>query len=123
MPQWSQTQDDKQNIEVVKNDGLQRTGMYDQKIKNYKKGNLDELETGTRLVDIDWIIKHQFLDPVVKKSDDFQNISTTKGIEMKNFIRQVIKYDGKNSLPHRYCFTNGSDYRYRSHVALSLIHI
>jgi len=37
VPQWSQTQDNKQNIEVVKNDGLQRTGMYDQKIKNYKE--------------------------------------------------------------------------------------
>ena len=37
VPQWSQTQDDKQNIEVVKDDGVERTGMYDQKIKNYKE--------------------------------------------------------------------------------------
>jgi|TARA_Y100000310_G_scaffold142621_1_gene142132 MoaA/NifB/PqqE/SkfB family radical SAM enzyme len=37
VPQWSQTQDDKQNIEVVENDGVERTGMYDQKIKNYKE--------------------------------------------------------------------------------------
>ena len=59
---------------------------------------MDELETGTKLVDIDWIIKHQFLDPIVKKSDDFQNISTTKGIEMKNFIRQVAKYDPSGDL-------------------------
>ena len=66
--------------------------------ENYRKGNLDELETGTKLVDMDWIIKHQFLDPIVKKSDDFQNISTTKGIEMKNFIRQVAKYDPSGDL-------------------------
>ena len=37
VPQWSQTQDDKQNIEVVKDDRVQRTGMYDQKIMNYKE--------------------------------------------------------------------------------------
>ena len=37
VPQWSQTQEDKQNIDVVKDDDLQRTGMYDQKIKNYKE--------------------------------------------------------------------------------------
>ena len=37
VPQWSQTQEDKQNLEVVKDDGIQRKGMYDQKIKNYKE--------------------------------------------------------------------------------------
>ena len=66
--------------------------------ENYKKGNLGELETGTRLVNIDWILKNQFLDPIVKKSDDFQSISMTKAIEMKNFIRQVAKYDPSGDL-------------------------
>jgi len=66
--------------------------------ENYKKGNLNELETGTKLVDIDWIIEHQFLNPIVKESNDFQTISMTKGIEMKNFIRQVAKYDPSGDL-------------------------
>ena len=66
--------------------------------ENYKKGNLNELETGTKSVDIDWIIEHQFLNPIVKESDDFQTISMTNGIEMKNFIRQVAKYDPSGDL-------------------------
>ena len=37
VPQWSQTQDNKQNIGIIKDDGVERTGMYDQKIKNYKE--------------------------------------------------------------------------------------
>jgi len=64
--------------------------------KNTKDGNLDELEKGN--FNIDWLIKHQFLDSIVKKSDDFQSISTTKGIEMKNFIRQVTKYEPSGDL-------------------------
>jgi len=64
--------------------------------KNTKDGNLDEIEKGN--FDIDWLIEHQFLDSIVKKSDDFQSISTTKGIEMKNFIRQVTKYDPSGDL-------------------------
>ena len=64
--------------------------------KNFKDGNLDEIEKGN--FDIDWLIEHQFLDSIVKKSDDFQSISTTKGIEMKNFIRQVAKYDPSGDL-------------------------
>ena len=66
--------------------------------ENFRKGNLDDLEPSSKLVDIDWIIKHQFLDPIVKKDDDFQNISTTKTIEMKNYIRQVAKYDPSGDL-------------------------
>ena len=66
--------------------------------KNTKDGNFDELEPRTKLVDLDWILKNQFLDPIVKKSDDFQSISMTKGIEMKNFIRQVAKYDPSGDL-------------------------
>ena len=66
--------------------------------ENFRKGNLDDLEPSSKLVDIDWIIKHQFLDPIVKKDDDFQNISTTKTIEMKNYIRQVAKYDPTGDL-------------------------
>ena len=64
--------------------------------KNTKDGNLDEIEKGN--FDIDWLIEHQFLDSIVKKSDDFQSISTTKGIEMKNFIRQVTRYDPSGDL-------------------------
>jgi superfamily I DNA/RNA helicase len=64
--------------------------------ENYLKGNLDKLEKGN--FNIDWLIKHQFLNPIVKKSDDFQTISMTKGIEMKNFIRQVAKYDPSGDL-------------------------
>ena len=64
--------------------------------KNTKDGNLDEIEKGN--FDIDWLIEHQFLDSIVKKSDDFQSISTTKGIEMKNFIRQVTKYEPSGDL-------------------------
>ena len=38
VPQWSQTQEDKQNIDVVNDEEeVQRLGMYDQKIKNYKE--------------------------------------------------------------------------------------
>ena len=66
--------------------------------ENFRKGNLDDLEPSSKLVDIDWIIKHQFLDPIVKKNDDFQSISTTKTIEMKNYIRQVAKYDPSGDL-------------------------
>ena len=64
--------------------------------KNTKDGNLDEVEKGN--FNIDWLIEHQFLDSIVKKSSDFQNISTTKEIEMKNFIRQVTKYDPSGNL-------------------------
>ena len=64
--------------------------------KNTKDGNLDEIEKGN--FDIDWLIKHQFLDSIVKKSNDFQSMSRTKGIEMKNFIRQVAKYDPSGDL-------------------------
>lgn len=64
--------------------------------KNYSDGNLDKLEKGN--FDIDWLIKHQFLNSIVKNSNDFQNISTTKGIEMKNFIRGVVKYDPSGDL-------------------------
>ena len=64
--------------------------------KNTQDGNLDEIEKGN--FNIDWLIEHQFLDSTVKKSDDFQSISMTKGIEMKNFIRQVAKYDPAGNL-------------------------
>ena len=37
VPQWSQTQDDKQNIDVVDEKEFEKTGMYDQKIKYYKE--------------------------------------------------------------------------------------
>ena len=65
--------------------------------KNTQDGNLDEIEKGN--FNIDWLIKHQFLDPIVKKSDDFQNISKTKEIEMKNFIRNVVKNDPSGEKP------------------------
>ena len=64
--------------------------------KTYLDGNLDKLEKGN--FNIDWLIKHQFLDPIVKGSNDFQDISITKSIEMKNFIRNVIKYDPSGDL-------------------------
>jgi len=38
VPQWSQTQEEKQNINIINNGkDIKRTGMYDQKIKNYKE--------------------------------------------------------------------------------------
>ena len=64
--------------------------------KNTQEGNLDEIEKGN--FNLDWLIKHQFLKAIVKKSDDFQNINITKGIEMKNFIRNVVKYDPSGDL-------------------------
>ena len=64
--------------------------------KNYSEENLEKI-VGS--YDIEWLIKHQFLNPIVKKSDDFQNIkklskiSYISTIEMKNFIRRVVEYD------------------------------
>ena len=71
------------------------------------KGNLDKLDKGSVKYDIEWLIKHQFLNPLVKKSDDFQIIqnvskldkpSYISTIEMKNFIRNVVKYDPSDNL-------------------------
>ena len=65
--------------------------------KNYSEENLEKIDKGHH--DIEWLIKHQFLNPIVKNSDDFQNIreinkiSYITTIEMKNFIRNVVKYD------------------------------
>ena len=64
--------------------------------KNYSEENLEKI-VGS--YDIEWLIKHQFLNPIVKKSDDFQNIkkinksSYISTIEMKNFVRRVVEYD------------------------------
>jgi superfamily I DNA/RNA helicase len=73
--------------------------------KNYSKEAVDELGTGKIKYDIEWLIKHQFLSPSVKETDDFQNISETinkakylETIEIKNFIRSVTKYDPLDSL-------------------------
>jgi len=72
--------------------------------KNYLEGNLDELGKGSVKYDIEWLIKHQFLSPDVKKSDDFQNISKPSKtsyistIDKKNFIRDVVKYDPSDNL-------------------------
>ena len=65
--------------------------------KSTEEGNLDEIEKGN--FDIDWLIKHQFLDSIVKKSNDFQSMSRTKGIEMKNFIREVVKHEPSKKNP------------------------
>ena len=71
------------------------------------KGNLDKLDKGSVKYDIEWLIKHQFLNPLVKKSYDFQTIqniskldkpSYISTIEMKNFIRNVVKYDPSDNL-------------------------
>ncbi|MBC8306609.1 MAG: ATP-dependent helicase, partial [Pelagibacterales bacterium] len=64
--------------------------------KNYSEENLEKI---VGHYDIEWLIKHQFLNPIVKKSNDFQNIkklskiSYISTIEMKNFIRRVVEYD------------------------------
>ena len=59
--------------------------------KNYSENNLDKIDKTN--YDIEWLIKNQFLDPIVKNSDDFQNINRILTIEMKNFIRAVIRSD------------------------------
>ena len=70
--------------------------------KHYSEENLDEIDKGN--YDIEWLIKRQFLNPIVKKSDDFQNIkkinkiSYISTIEMKNFIRRVVEYDPSGDL-------------------------
>ena len=73
--------------------------------KNYSKEAVNELGTGNIKYDIEWLIKHQFLSPSVKETDDFQNISETinkakylETIEIKNFIRNVTRYDPLDSL-------------------------
>ena len=72
--------------------------------KNYSKETVDELGTGSVKYDIEWLIKHQFLSPSVRETDDFQNISKTikvsylETIEIKNFIRNVTRYDPLDSL-------------------------
>ena len=64
--------------------------------KNYSEENLEKI---VGHYDIEWLIKYQFLNPIVKESDDFQNIkklskiSYISTIEMKNFIRRVVEYD------------------------------
>ena len=37
VPQWSQTQENNQNMDIINEDSIQRKGMYDQKIKKYKE--------------------------------------------------------------------------------------
>jgi len=74
---------------------------YAEKITQDK---LDKLGKGSVKYDIEWLIKHQFLSPLVKKSDDFQNISKPgktlyiSTIQRKNFIRAVVKYDPLDNL-------------------------
>ena len=65
--------------------------------KNYSEDNLDKIDKGN--YDIEWLIKNQFLNPVVKNSDDFQNINKTSTIEIKNFIRNVVKRDPSGEKP------------------------
>ena len=60
--------------------------------KNYSVENVDNIEKDKKF-DFKWLIKHQFLNPIVKESDDFQNINKIDGIEMKNFIRNVVKHN------------------------------
>jgi len=70
--------------------------------ENYSEENLEKIDKGHH--DIEWLIKHQFLNPIVKESDDFQNIkkiskiSYISTIEMKNFIRRVVEYDPSGDL-------------------------
>ena len=59
--------------------------------KNYSEDNLDKIDK--KDYDVEWLIKNQFLDPIVKNSDDFQSINRILTIEMKNFIRAVIRSD------------------------------
>ena len=66
--------------------------------KNYSLENIENIENDKKF-DIEWLINHQFLNPIVKNTDDFQNIgdinkiSYISTIEMKNFIGNVVKYD------------------------------
>jgi len=64
--------------------------------KHYSEENLGEIDKGN--YDVEWLIKRQFLNPIVKKSDDFQTINKISTIETKNFIRNVIKYDPSDDL-------------------------
>ena len=64
--------------------------------KHYSEESLDEIDKGN--YDIEWLIKRQFLNPVVKKSDDFQTINKISTIERKNFIRNVVEYDPSDDL-------------------------
>jgi len=65
--------------------------------------NIENIEKDKKF-DIEWLIKHQFLNPVVKESDDFQNIreinkvSYISTIEIKSFIRSVVRYDPSGGL-------------------------
>jgi len=71
--------------------------------KNYSLENIENIEKDKKF-DIEWLIKHQFLNPVVKESDDFQNIreinkvSYISTIEIKSFIRSVVRYDPSGGL-------------------------
>ena len=65
--------------------------------KNYSEDNLDKIDKGN--YDIEELIKRQFLNPIVKKSDDFQTINKISTIEMKNFIRSVVEYDPSGEKP------------------------
>ena len=65
--------------------------------KHYSEKSLDEIDKGN--YDIEELIKRQFLNPVVKKSDDFQTINKISTIEMKNFIRSVVEYDPSGEKP------------------------
>ena len=75
---------------ILKNTHPEYVGKY------YSDENLDEIDKGN--YDIEWLIKRQFLNPVVKKSDDFQAINKISTIETKNFIRNVVKYDPSDCL-------------------------
>ena len=65
--------------------------------EHYSEKSLDEIDKGN--YDIEELIKRQFLNPVVKKSDDFQTINKISTIEMKNFIRSVVEYDPSGEKP------------------------
>ena len=65
--------------------------------KHYSEKSLDEIDKGN--YDIEELIKRQFLNPVVKKSDDFQTINKISTIETKNFIRSVVEYDPSGEKP------------------------
>jgi superfamily I DNA/RNA helicase len=83
--------------------GILKNTLPDYVGKNYSLENIENIEKDKKF-DIEWLIKHQFLNPVVKESDDFQNIreinkvSYISTIEMKSFIRSVVRYDPSGGL-------------------------
>ncbi len=56
--------------------------------KNYSLEKMDSIARGSYT--LDYLIEDGFLKPGVKDIDDFQLISITRSIFMKNYIREIV---------------------------------